>query len=91
MLDDINLNEREGLLSALNAHPNVEIRIFNPTPTRRGFSKWLSFVGDFSRLNRRMHNKSFTVDGTLSVVGGAISGMNTSTFPMKSTSEIAMC
>lgn len=64
MLDDINLNEREGLLSALDAHPNVEIRIFNPTPTRRGFSKWLSFVGDFSRLNRRMHNKSFTVDGT---------------------------
>ncbi|MCX2758842.1 phospholipase D family protein [Vibrio sp. Sgm 22] len=70
MLDDINLNEREGLLSALDAHPNVEIRIFNPTPTRRGFSKWLSFLGDFSRLNRRMHNKSFTVDGTLSVVGG---------------------
>ncbi|MDN3702539.1 phospholipase D family protein [Vibrio artabrorum] len=70
MLDDINLNEREGLLSALNAHPNVEIRIFNPTPARHGFSKWLSFVGDFSRLNRRMHNKSFTVDGTLSVVGG---------------------
>ncbi|WKY60137.1 phospholipase D family protein [Vibrio sp. SNU_ST1] len=70
MLDDINLNERESLLSALDAHPNVEIRIFNPTPTRRGFSKWLSFVGDFSRLNRRMHNKSFTVDGTLSVVGG---------------------
>lgn len=70
MLDDININEREGLLSALDAHPNVEIRIFNPTPTRRGFSKWLSFVGDFSRLNRRMHNKSFTVDGTLSVVGG---------------------
>ncbi|MEC7940887.1 MAG: phospholipase D family protein [Pseudomonadota bacterium] len=70
MLDDINLNEREGLLSALDAHPNVEIRIFNPTPVRRGFSKWLSFLGDFSRLNRRMHNKSFTVDGTLSVVGG---------------------
>lgn len=70
MLDDINLNEREGLLSALDAHQNVEIRIFNPTPTRRGFSKWLSFLGDFSRLNRRMHNKSFTVDGTLSVVGG---------------------
>ncbi|ERM58283.1 MULTISPECIES: phospholipase D family protein [Vibrio] len=70
MLDDINLNEREGLLSALDAHPNIEIRIFNPTPTRRGFSKWLSFLGDFSRLNRRMHNKSFTVDSTLSVVGG---------------------
>ena len=70
MLDDINLNEREPLLNALDAHPNVEIRIFNPTPSRSGFSKWFSFLSDFSRLNRRMHNKSFTVDGVFSVVGG---------------------
>ncbi|WP_434763633.1 phospholipase D family protein [Vibrio fortis] len=70
MLDDINLNEREALLNALDAHPNVEIRIFNPTPSRSGFSKWFSFLSDFSRLNRRMHNKSFTVDGVFSVVGG---------------------
>lgn len=70
MLDDINLNQRETLLIALNSHPNVEIRVFNPIPTRRGVTKWLEFVGDFSRLNRRMHNKSFTVDGSFSVVGG---------------------
>lgn len=70
MLDDINLNEREDLLVALNAHPQVEIRIFNPIPTRRGVTKWVNFLGDFSRLNRRMHNKSFTVDGAFSVVGG---------------------
>ncbi|MGF1765065.1 phospholipase D family protein [Aliivibrio kagoshimensis] len=70
MLDDINLNEREDLLVALNAHPQIEIRIFNPIPTRRGVAKWLNFLGDFSRLNRRMHNKSFTVDSAFSVVGG---------------------
>lgn len=70
MLDDINLNEREDLLVALDAHPQIEIRIFNPIPTRRGMSKWVNFLGDFSRLNRRMHNKSFTVDGVFSVVGG---------------------
>ena len=70
MLDDINLNQREDLLAALDAHPRVEIRIFNPTPNRRGLVKWLDFVDDFSRLNRRMHNKSFTVDGVLSIVGG---------------------
>lgn len=70
MLDDINLNEREDLLVALDLHPQIEIRIFNPTPSRHGFAKWGSFLGDFSRLNRRMHNKSFTVDGVLSVVGG---------------------
>lgn len=70
MLDDINLNEREALLIALDNHPQIEIRVFNPIPTRRGVAKWLNVLGDFSRLNRRMHNKSFTVDGALSVVGG---------------------
>ena len=63
MLDDINLNEREDMLTALDAHPFIEIRVFNPIPTRRGVAKWLNVLGDFSRLNRRMHNKSFTVDG----------------------------
>ena len=70
MLDDINLNEREVLLATLDRHPQIEIRIFNPLPTRRGFTKWFDFLNDFSRLNRRMHNKSFTVDGAMSIVGG---------------------
>ncbi|WP_432472865.1 phospholipase D family protein [Amphritea sp. HPY] len=70
MLDDINLNERENLLAALDRHPRIDIRIFNPIPSRRGLVKWLNVLGDFSRLNRRMHNKSFTVDGVFSVVGG---------------------
>jgi len=70
MLDDINLNEREDLLASIDSHPQIEIRIFNPIPSRRGAVKWLNLLGDFSRLNRRMHNKSFTVDGVLSIVGG---------------------
>ncbi|NOH98725.1 phospholipase D family protein [Vibrio sp. 99-70-13A1] len=70
MLDDINLNEREDLLVTLDSHPQVEIRVFNPIPSRKGVSKWLNVLSDFSRLNRRMHNKSFTVDGALSIVGG---------------------
>ncbi|MGF1712338.1 phospholipase D-like domain-containing protein [Vibrio kagoshimensis] len=70
MLDDINLNEREDLLVTLDSHPHVEIRVFNPIPSRKGVSKWLNVLSDFSRLNRRMHNKSFTVDGALSIVGG---------------------
>ena len=70
MLDDINLNERENLLTAIDLHPQIDIRIFNPIPSRRGLIKWLNVLSDFSRLNRRMHNKSFTVDGVLSIVGG---------------------
>lgn len=70
MLDDINLNKRESLLATLDLHPQIEIRIFNPIPSRHGFVKWLNVLNDFSRLNRRMHNKSFTVDGVMSIVGG---------------------
>ncbi|GLS91055.1 phospholipase D family protein [Psychromonas marina] len=70
MLDDFNLNERDDLLVSFDNHPNIEIRLFNPVPTRSGLMRWLNMGSDFSRLNRRMHNKSFTVDGAMSVVGG---------------------
>ena len=30
----------------------------------------LGMVADFGRINRRMHNKSFTADGQISIVGG---------------------
>jgi putative cardiolipin synthase len=33
-------------------------------------ARMLGMLGDFSRLNRRMHNKSFTADGQASIVGG---------------------
>ena len=70
MLDDINLNEREDLLAELDLHSHIEIRIYNPIPSRHSLVKWLNVLSDFSRLNRRMHNKSFTVDGVMSIVGG---------------------
>jgi putative cardiolipin synthase len=70
LLDDINVAGRDAVFAALAAHPNVQIRIYNPSRARSGFLRLLDFVSDFSRLNRRMHNKSFTVDGAVSIVGG---------------------
>lgn len=70
ILDDINAAGRDLALAGLAAHPNVEIRIYNPTAAREGFLRVLGFVRDFSRVNRRMHNKSFTVDGAVTIVGG---------------------
>jgi cardiolipin synthase C len=70
LLDDANLDGRDKVLAALAAHPNVDIRIFNPAPARQGAGRYLAFVREFGRLNRRMHNKSFTVDGEASIVGG---------------------
>jgi len=70
ILDDINVVGRDLGLAGLAAHPNVEIRIYNPTAAREGFLRTLGFIRDFSQVNRRMHNKSFTADGAVTIVGG---------------------
>ena len=68
LLDDNNTKGLDPILAALDAHPNIEVRLFNPTR----FRQWrvLGFLTDFARLNRRMHNKSFTVDNQATIVGG---------------------
>lgn len=68
LLDDIFTTAPDDALLLINQHPNIEVRLFNPI-SRRGFAS-LNFVGDFRQANRRMHNKSFTVDNQISVVGG---------------------
>lgn len=68
LLDDIFTTEPDSKLQLLDQHPNIEVRLFNPV-SRRGL-KALNFVGHFRQANRRMHNKSFTVDNAVSVIGG---------------------
>ena len=68
LLDDIHTAGFDEALTALDAHPNLEVRIFNPFSRRSGRS--MDFVTRFSNANRRMHNKSMTVDGAASIVGG---------------------
>lgn len=68
LVDDNGIAGLDADLRALDDLPNMEVRLFNPFTLRR--PKLLSFAFDFSRLNRRMHNKSFTVDGAATIVGG---------------------
>jgi cardiolipin synthase C len=68
LLDDLHTSGQDDILAALDSHANVEVRLFNPF-VHRG-ARWLDFLGDFSRVNRRMHNKSITADSLVSVVGG---------------------
>ena len=68
LLDDIFTTTEDQALLLINQHPNIEVRLFNPI-SRRGFAT-LNLVGDFRQANRRMHNKSFTVDNKISIVGG---------------------
>lgn len=70
LLDDMNVKGRDEVLAALDRHPNIDIRIYNPQAVREGPGKLLGFAADFRRLNRRMHNKTFVVDGALGIVGG---------------------
>ncbi|NYT65100.1 phospholipase D family protein [Alcaligenaceae bacterium] len=68
LLDDNNTSNLDDILAALNAHPNIEVRLFNPFVRRT--HRWLTYLTDFSRANRRMHNKSFTADNQATIMGG---------------------
>ena len=68
LLDDNNTFGLDGVLAALDSHPQIDVRLFNAFRGRRW--RWLGFLTDFSRLNRRMHNKSFTADERVTIVGG---------------------
>jgi cardiolipin synthase C len=68
LVDDPFYKASDSVKAALDAHPNVEIRLFNPLTYRR----WsvLDFIVDFGRVNRRMHNKLMVADNAAAIVGG---------------------
>ena len=68
LLDDINTSGMDPLIATLDAHPFIEVRLYNPLASRG--LRMLNYLGDFSRVNHRMHNKSFTADNQVSVLGG---------------------
>jgi putative cardiolipin synthase len=68
LLDDNGTAGLDKVLAALDTHPNIEVRLYNPFVLR--WPKPLGYVTDFSRLNRRMHNKSFTADNQATIIGG---------------------
>jgi len=68
LMDDALTHEIDAGLLSLDVHENIEVRVFNPFPRRR--SRIISFIANFNILNRRMHNKSFTVDNSVTIVGG---------------------
>jgi putative cardiolipin synthase len=67
LLDDLGVMPTDATLLAIDSHPNIEVRMFNPVALRS--PRLLGMVADFGRINKRMHNKSFTADGQVSIVG----------------------
>ncbi|WP_127595824.1 phospholipase D family protein [Nitratireductor alexandrii] len=68
LLDDNGVSGMDATLAALNTQDDFEVRLFNPSRVRR--LKLAGFVFDFFRMNRRMHNKAFIVDGAAAIIGG---------------------
>ena len=73
LLDDFYTSGEDELLLSLAAHPNVEVRIFNPFCCLRSqgqLTRFAASIGDIKRVNHRMHNKLFVADGAMALVGG---------------------
>ncbi len=72
LIDDTDDNARDRPIMALAAHPNVEIRTFNPFFARGTFDfmRYVEGTVDSTRLNYRMHNKLFVADNSVAILGG---------------------
>ena len=71
LLDDMDARAKNFALGALAAHPNIEVRLFNPFASRDGnVSKGFELLGSFNRINHRMHNKTWIADNRIAIAGG---------------------
>jgi putative cardiolipin synthase len=72
LVDDLLIDAHDRSLLLLSAHPNVQIRIYNPNiSVGVGFWQRLkNAVTDFREINQRMHDKTAIFDGIAGITGG---------------------
>jgi cardiolipin synthase C len=68
LLDDLHARSTKRLVRLLAAHPQITVRVYNPSVTRRAY--FLNWLFSFHRLNQRMHNKAMVADAAAVIVGG---------------------
>lgn len=71
LIDDINARGFDSSFLALDSHPNIEVRLFNPVRSRsNAVRRNLELVLKYFSATRRMHNKCWIADGRLAIIGG---------------------
>jgi cardiolipin synthase C len=72
LVDDLNFRDIDSLMAALNTHPLIEIRVFNPYGSSQEsmFARTTNVLTDLDQFTRRMHNKATIVDNQVAIVGG---------------------
>ena len=71
MLRDMGSPElRDAMLARVDAHPRIEVRVFNAWRERGWLGRLGEGISDFTRINRRMHNKQMVADNRTAILGG---------------------
>lgn len=71
LIDDMNAHPADCLYRALDLHPRIEVRMFNPGRNREGgIGRAVELALRAVALNRRMHNKVWIADGRVAIAGG---------------------
>ena len=72
LLDDTFTSTHAAAIWNIDHHPNVSYRVYNPFARRSSHMvlRQLMNLGDFSRLDHRMHNKGLIVDNQVALIGG---------------------
>ena len=72
LVDDLLIDAPDKTMIALNNHPNIQIKIYNPKHSvgTSKFEMLFNVALHFRSSNQRMHDKTFTVDGRISITGG---------------------
>lgn len=68
LIDDQNGTQLDDTLKQLSAHPNFEIKLFNPYKYRN--FRVMDYAFRLKLINHRMHNKLIIADGAVAVTGG---------------------
>jgi cardiolipin synthase C len=61
---------RDDVLAWIDAHPNLELRLFNPWRDRSLGGRVGESVIEIDRVNHRMHHKAMIVDNQAAILGG---------------------
>ena len=61
---------RDKVAAWMDAHPNLELRLFNPWSNREIAGRVGEGITDLRRINQRMHNKAMIVDNRAAILGG---------------------
>ena len=70
LIDDLTVAGKDAEYTALDSHPLIEVRAFNPWKSRSRAGRVVEFVFHGDRLNHRMHLKTVLADGRFAIIGG---------------------